>query len=83
MGLDQARGHEPAAGVDDAGGGTCQRANLGIAADGAEQPVLDRHGFGSRPRRVGGEDVGIDDDQRWRGEGGVAEQGQGKEGVSA
>jgi hypothetical protein len=71
MSFDQAGRREPAAGIDDARARPRHRADVGVVAHGAEAPILDRHRFGTGTGRVRGEDLGVDDDQLGRGEGGA------------
>ena len=68
MRLDQTRCNKTAANVDDAGFRPDQRANLFIAVHGQDTTVLDCDGLRVRQGRVGGEDLGIDQDQLRGGE---------------
>ena len=74
MGFGQARCHQTPARVDDAGVRSGQRADLFVAADGEDATILDRDGLRVWQRRIGGEDLGIDQNQLWGGDCGRAQQ---------
>ena len=74
MGFGQARRHQTSARVDDAGVRSGQRADLLVAADREDATILDRDGLCIRQRRIGGEDLGIDQDQLRGGESGRADK---------